>query len=88
MSGKTNPRKIPRTEADCKREFARGVTEGVSLSRAILLNVLLDKYGADDWIVDYWQDVIKLSEEVRECRVNLFDLERVLREEYGIECRT
>lgn len=87
MSGKPNPRKIPRTEADCKREYGRGVTDGVSLSRAILLTVLLDKYGADDWIVDYWQDVVKLSEEVRENRVNLFDLERVLREEYGIECR-
>lgn len=87
MSARTNPRKIPRSEADCRREFARGVTDGVSLSRAILLTVLLDKYGADDWIVDYWQDVVKLSEEVRENRVNLFDLERVLREEYGIECR-
>lgn len=89
MSGrkKTNPNKIPRTEADCRREYDRGIAEGVSLSRAIVLSVLLDKYAAADYIRDIWADVLKLSAEIVEGRVKLPDLERVLLEEYGIECK-
>lgn len=42
-SKKTNPRNVPRTEADCKREYLRGIDDGVRLSRVIMLTVLLDK---------------------------------------------
>jgi hypothetical protein len=88
MSGKkTNPNKIPRTEADCKREYLRGIGDGVRLSRAIMLSVLLDKYNAQDYIIDVWHDFEKLSVEIKEGRVNIFDLERVLLEEYDIECK-
>lgn len=88
MSGKkTNPNKIHRTEADCKREYLRGIGDGVRLSRAIMLSVLLDKYNAQDYIIDVWHDFEKLSVEIKEGRVNIFDLERVLLEEYDIECK-
>jgi hypothetical protein len=88
MSGKkTNPNKIPRTEADCKREYLRGIGDGVRLSRAIMLSVLLDKYNAQDHIIDVWHDFEKLSVEIKEGRVNIIDLERVLLEEYHIECK-
>lgn len=87
MSGKrkTNPRRIPATAADCKREFMRGCGEGVRLSRAIILSVLLDKFNAADYIGDIWGAILKLSEEVVEGRVNVADLERVLADEYGID---
>lgn len=84
---RTNPRKIPRTEADCRKSYARGIGDGVRLTRAIVLSVLLDKYGAEDQIRDMWRDIVKLSEEAKEGRVDLFDLERVLAEEYGIDCK-
>lgn len=88
MSGKkTNPNRIHRTEADCKREYLRGIGDGVRLSRAIMLSVLLDKYNAQDYIIDVWHDFEKLSVEIKEGRVNIFDLERVLLEEYEIECK-
>lgn len=89
MSGsrKTNPRHIPRTQADCEREYLRGLGDGVHLSRVIMLSVLLDKYGARDYIVDIWHDVEKLSIECKERRVSVYDLERVLLDEYDIDCK-
>lgn len=88
MSGKkTNPNRIPRTEADCKREYLRGIGDGVRLSRVIMLTVLLDKFNARDYIMDVWKQVEKLSIECKEGRVSVFDLERVLLEEYEIECK-
>lgn len=87
MSGKkkTNPRRRPATAADCKREYLRGCGAGVSLSRAIILTVLLDKFNAADYIPEIWAAVLKLSQEVMEGRVSVADLERVLAEEYGID---
>jgi len=88
MSGKkTNPNRIHRTEADCKREYLRGIGDGVRLSRVIMLTVLLDKFNARDYIMDVWKQVEKLSIECKEGRVSVFDLERVLLEEYDIECK-
>jgi hypothetical protein len=85
VSGKkTNPRRRPATAADCKREYLRGCGAGVSLSRAIILTVLLDKFNAADYIPEIWA-VLKLSQEVMEGRVSVADLERVLAEEYGID---
>lgn len=88
MSGKkTNPNRINRTEADCKREYLRGIGDGVRLSRVIMITVLLDKFNARDYIMDVWKQVEKLSIECKEGRVSVFDLERVLLEEYDIECK-
>lgn len=88
MSGKkTNPNRIHRTEADCKREYLRGIGDGVRLNRVIMLTVLLDKFNARDYIMDVWKQVEKLSFECKEGRVSVFDLERVLLEEYEIECK-
>ena len=88
MSGKkTNPNKIPRTEADVKKAYLDGIGDGVRLSRVIMLTVLLDKFNARDYIMDVWKQVEKLSIECKEGRVSVFDLERVLLEEYDIECK-
>lgn len=58
--------------------------EAVSLSLVLMMTVLLDKYGAEEYIADIWKDWNKLSEEVREGRVKLHELRNVLRKEYGI----
>lgn len=58
--------------------------EGVSLAMALMLTVLLDKFNGEDYIQDIWHEVEKLSEEVKEGRVNLADLRTVLRKEYCI----
>lgn len=82
---KTNPRRRPATEADVRRAWMDGVTDGVSNACAIILTVLVDKFDGADHIADIWREINKLSEEVKERRVSLADLRHVLREEYGIE---
>lgn len=81
---KTNPRRHPATEADCKKAWERGVLDGVSNACAILLTVLADKFDGGDYIPDIWAEVNKLSEEIKERRVSVADLRHTLLEEYGI----
>lgn len=84
-STKPNPRSVPRTQADVDRAYAKGTTDGCNLAMAIFLTVIVDKFGGHDWVPDIWEHCSKLSAEIKEHRVNLFDLVNVLEEEYGIE---
>lgn len=73
-----------RLNAEIRKAEDKAREEGLSLAMALMLTVLLDKFGAEDHIEDVWHEVEKLSEEVKEGRVNLNDLRNVLRKEYGI----
>lgn len=84
-NNKQNPRNRPATAADVRRARERGVLDGVNCASAIFLTVLADKFGGEDIIPDVWNEIVKLSEEVKERRVSLADLRRTLREEYGVE---
>ena len=84
MCKKTNPRNIPRTQADCDRAFDRGVEVGVSNTTAIFLSVLVDKFGGAEYVEDVWSEIVKLSEEIEEKRVTAADLKNILKEEYAI----
>lgn len=55
---KTNPRKIQRTEEDCRRAETRGIDMGVRQCLKMVLYILLDKHDAPA------DDVQQLSEEV------------------------
>lgn len=81
---KTNPKRIPRTEADCRKAFEEGVNAGVFNASAIFLTVMLDKFGMAGRLQEIWGEVTKLSEEVGERRVSIADLKHVLLTEYGI----
>ena len=85
MSNRPNPRKIPRTQADVDRAWEKGVLDGVSNASAIFLSVLCDKFNGGDYIGQVWEEINKLSEEVKERRVSVADLRRVLLDEYGVE---
>lgn len=85
MAGKTNPHKIPRTQADVDKAFDRGVLIGCSNAAAMFLTVICDKFNGADYIPDIWREINKLAEEVAERRVSVSDLRATLREEYGIE---
>lgn len=76
---------MPRTQADCDRAWDRGVLVGVSNASAIFLTVLVDKFDGADHVPDVWREIVKLSEEIRECRVSVADLRNTLKQEYGIE---
>lgn len=86
MLKKVNPRKRPATQADVDKAWNDGVMVGVSNSSVIFLTVLMDKFNAGDYLTDVWDCINKLSEEVKERRVSIPDLRRVLLEEYDIEC--
>jgi len=81
---KKNPRSRPATQADVKRAWEKGVLDGVGNASAIFLTVLVDKFGGADHVKDVWLEINKLSEEVKERRVSVADLRRVLEEEYNI----
>lgn len=85
---KINPRKRPASMADVEKAKKDATGEAISLSIALFLTVMVDKYGFDaDTLKSVWNDINKLSQEVSEGRVNLHDLKQVLIEEYGIELR-
>lgn len=70
--------------ADVKRAKKEAVAEAVDQVSVLFLTVLLDKFNGRDYIVDVWNEVQKLSEEVGEGRVSLGDLRYVLKSEYDI----
>ena len=82
---KQNPRNKPATQADVKRARIESCNEAVRMTAAIFLTVICDKFNGKDYIPDLWREVSKLSEEIKENRVSVPDLIRVLREEYDIE---
>ena len=82
---KTNPRRQPATQADVDRAWDRGLIAGVNNAVVIFLTVLVDKFNGADHIADVWDEINKLSEEIKEGRVSFADLKTVLKEEYGID---
>ena len=83
---KTNPKRIPRTQADVRKAFIDGVNCGVYNASAIFLTVLLDHHGFNsETIRKVWEDITKLSEEVGDGMVSVADLKHVLLTEYGIK---
>lgn len=85
MSKKINPRKIPKTQADVDDAWEKGVMDGVEYATAMFMNVILDKFDFHERIRDVWKEVEKLSEEVKEGRVKISDITRMLKDEYDIE---
>lgn len=82
---KKNPRRQPATQADVDRAWKPGLLKGIDNACIIFLTVLVDKFNGADHIADVWQEINKLSEEIKEGRVSFADLKTVLKEEYGID---
>lgn len=85
MKGKVNPRRIPATLADVEKARGSGRAEGVSGAIVVFFTVLLDKYGATaENLQELWKHINDLSESIEKGYVNLYDLQKVLAEEYEI----
>ena len=82
---KTNPRRIPKTQADVDAAYDKGVTDGSDCACIIMMSALLDKFNAADYLPDIWAAFGKLSEEIKERRVSIPDLRRTLRDEYDLK---
>lgn len=81
---KINPRRKPVSQVDVDKAFEKGVNMGVSNASAIFLTVLLDKFGFDENVEEFWDYICKYSEEVGEGRIRISDLKHILLEEYHI----
>lgn len=83
---KTNPRKIPKNQADVDKAFQRGLDFGQRTATVIFLTVLWDKEHADaEAMQRVGREINDLARQVEAGAVTVADLETVLREEYGIE---
>ena len=81
---KKNPRRRPATWEDVKRAEKQGQTNGLTLAMVIFLTVLVDKFAGEDYIQDVWREVNSLSDSISKGYVDLWDLKKVLEEEYNI----
>lgn len=81
---KTNPRRIPRTQADVERAYNNGIVEGLNRGIDLMLYVLIDKHDAP------MDDVQQLASELNhaaacvvEGYITWADISQMLKE-YGV----
>lgn len=83
---RTNPKKIPRTQADVNRAKQLGLKIGQEYATAIFLTVLYDKEFATPEIIQrVWGEIQDLAGSVIDGYVTIADLKNTLKKEYGVE---
>ena len=81
---KTNPRKIPRTQADVDRAEAKGQFFGMEFMAVLTMWILIDKHDAPDEDVQQFNEEIKyLLDSIDKGYVSYPDIRRALDEEHG-----
>lgn len=85
MSNKTNPKNIPRTQADVDKAFDKGIFLGLKEAEILLIWSLVEKHEHEVDIVQVWNDILKVENEMAEGRLNLSDIRNTLKKEYGIQ---
>ena len=81
---KTNPKKVPRTEADVIRAKMRGQEEGVEYAIYIVLYALADKSGfSEEQIQKIGRDCNYIADSINKRYINYSDIKRMIQEEYG-----
>ena len=85
---KTNPKRIPRTEADCRKAYDKGLLDGSVGALTIMLYVLKDKFNADDTQLHEFADAFNyVADSMAQGYVTKADLMQVVKEEYGTVLR-
>ena len=86
MAKKTNPRKIPRTQADVDRAYQRGRDDGAKSSIIIMLYAMKDKFGAtDEQLTEFFNAITYTVDSINKGYVTEADLQTVIKEEYGMQ---
>lgn len=82
----TNPRKIPKTQADVDRAEAKGRMFGMEFMMNLALWILVDKHGAPTEDVQQFNEEVKyLCDSIDKGYVSYPDIRRALYEEHGME---
>ena len=80
---KTNPKRIPRTQADVDKAFMEGLNVGMEISIDIMMTVLLDKHDARQEELDIFSaEINELCDSINKGYVNYADVRNTLREDY------
>lgn len=86
MSKKTNPRRIPRSQADVDRAKEQATAEATWRTVYIMLYVLYDKFGfRDDTAAKAWMLFNRTVGMINDWTLKWREIESILKEEYGIE---
>lgn len=82
----TNPRKIPKTQADVDRAEAKGRLFGMEFMGNLILWILADKHDApDEDMNQLTKEINYLCSSINEGYVSYPDICRALREEHNTE---
>lgn len=86
MNKKTNPKKIPKTQADVDRAEEKGRIFGMEFAVHLVLWILLDKHDAPDEDVQVLNEEVKyLCDSINRGYVSYADIRRALKEEHDTE---
>ena len=86
MANKTNPRRIPRTQADVERAYKAGMDVGTELCLTLVLFTLQDKFGAGDEELTKFSDAFHYTlDSLDKGYITEADLRKVLMDEYNTE---
>ena len=80
----TNPRKIPRTQADVDKAYDKGLIDGTVCGLTVMLYVLKDKFDADDEQLQEFSKAFNyIVDSMAKGYITQADLKCVVKEEYG-----
>lgn len=83
---KTNPKRIPKTQADVDRAEEKGRVFGMEFMANLTLWVLIDKHDApDEDVLQLRDEILYLCDSIDKGYVSYADIRRALREEHGTE---
>lgn len=80
----SNPRKIPRTQADVEKAYKRGMNDGLQGALTIMLYTLKDKFNSEDAELKEFADAFNYTVDgINKGYVSEKDLQSVIKDEYG-----
>ena len=86
---KTNPRRVPRTQADVDRAREQGREEGINGALTIMLYTLMDKFSADDDQLREFAEAFSYTvDSTEKGYITEGDLRKVVRDEYHTTIET
>lgn len=82
---KTNPKRIPKTQADVDKAFSNGMDFGAEFALNVVLYVLKDKHNAtDDEIMQFRDEFMYVIDSVGKKYLAYADIVRTLKTDYDL----